>query len=66
MTQEELLVRHFKAACLLLDGDEAGRKATDEILLRIGKRLWTWAAVLPNGEQPDVLTADELAARLGR
>lgn len=64
--QEELLARHFKAVCLLLDGDQAGRNATDEILRRIGKRLWTWASMLPDNTQPDILTADELASRLGK
>src|SRR5262249_39755767 len=35
--QEDLLVKHFKTVCLMMDGDEAGRRATDELLLRLGK-----------------------------
>ena len=64
--QEELLARHFKNACLMLDGDEAGRNATDECLLRIGRRMWAWAVVLPDGKQPDQLSSEELTELLGK
>jgi len=62
--QEELLARHFKQASLFLDGDDAGRKATDELLLRLGKRMWVRAILLEDGLQPDQLSAEELRARL--
>jgi DNA primase len=58
--QEELLARYFKGVCLLLDGDDAGRKATDELLLRLGGRLWVHAAVLTDGAQPDALALEEI------
>ena len=58
--QEELLARHFKSACLMLDGDNAGRRATDECLVRLGRRMWVWALVLPDGTQPDQLNDEEL------
>jgi DNA primase len=45
---------------LLLDGDEAGRKGTDELLLRLGRKVWTKAAMVPDDRQPDQLTAEEL------
>ena len=64
--QEELLARHFKNACLMFDGDEAGRTATDECLLRLGRRMWAWAVVLPDGKQPDQFGSDELAELLGK
>ncbi len=64
--QEELLARHFKNACLLLDGDDAGRHATDECLVRLGRRMWVWAVVLPKDTQPDQLSRDELSALLGK
>jgi DNA primase len=58
--QEELLARHFKNACLMLDGDEAGRKATDECLLRLARRMWVWAVMLPEGTQPDQLDQERI------
>jgi DNA primase len=64
--QQELLAHHFKNACLMLDGDKAGRDATDELLVRLGRRMWVWTIVLPDGKQPDQLSSDELSALLGK
>ena len=48
--QEELLVvRHFKAAWLMLDGDEPGQQGTADCLARLGRRMWVRAASLPAG-----------------
>jgi DNA primase len=58
--QEELLVRHFQAACLVLDGDEPGKQATIECLTRLGPRMWVRAAMLLDGKQPDQLSSEEL------
>lgn len=63
--QEELLVRNFKAAWLLLDGDEAGQKAGEALLLRLGRRMWVQAPTLAGGKQPDSLSYEELTAVLG-
>ena len=54
--QEELIVRHFNVACVLLDGDEAGREGAMDCLTRLGRRMWTYAPTLPEGKQPDMLT----------
>jgi DNA primase len=62
--QEELLTGHFKNAILMLDGDEAGKRVTDDCLLRLGRRMWVCVVVLPDGKQPDQLTTDEIRARL--
>lgn len=62
--QEELLVQHFSVACLLFDGDEAGQQASMECLARLGRRMWVWAPVLPEGEQPDMLSVGEIRAVL--
>ena len=62
--QEDLIVRHFKTACVLLDGDEAGQQAAGGILTRLGRRMWVWAPVLPKGKQPDMLSSEELAGLL--
>lgn len=58
--QERLLCLHFTGALLMFDGDEAGRAATDECLLRLGRKLWVKGIQLPEGSQPDSLTVDEL------
>jgi DNA primase len=44
----------------MLDGDEAGRKGTDEIMLRLGRKAWTKAVCLPEGKQPDQMSSEEL------
>ena len=58
--QERLLVERFQIAVLLLDGDEAGKLGTDECLLRLGRRMWVKAVVVPEGKQPDKLSVEEL------
>lgn len=60
--QEHSLAEHFKAACILLDGDDAGQDATKDCLARLGKRMWVWAPSLPAGTQPDMLTIEEIHA----
>jgi DNA primase len=62
--QEELIVRHFKVACILLDGDDAGRDGAMDCLTRLGRQMWTWAAPMPDGKQPDMLSTQEIQALL--
>jgi DNA primase len=62
--QERLLVAHASMILVMLDGDEAGRKATDEIMLRLGRRVWIKSITLPDGRQPDQMSAEELTALL--
>jgi DNA primase len=55
------LADYFTGVILMLDGDEAGRQATDECLVKLGRRgLWVKAVLLEEGKQPDMLSADEL------
>jgi DNA primase len=63
--QERLLVAHAEMVLLMLDGDEAGQKGTDEILLRLSRRVWTKAVRLPGEKQPDQLSIEELKELLG-
>ena len=58
--QEELLCRHFEQVILLFDGDAAGRKARDECLLRLGRRVRVLAITLDEDQQPDMLTFEDL------
>jgi DNA primase len=62
--QEELLVRHFNVACILLDGDEAGQQGAVDCLTRLGRRMWAWAPGLPEGKQPDMLTTEAIQGLL--
>lgn len=58
--QEELLATYFKRVILMLDGDEAGRGATDECLKRLGRRMFVKALEVPDGKQPDMLSREEI------
>lgn len=65
LQQEDLLCRYFKRTVLLFDGHDAGRNATNDCLLRLGKRLWVTAISLPVGLQPDELPKASLTDMLG-
>ena len=64
--QERLLVAHAEMVLLMLDGDEAGQRGTDEILLRLGRQVWTKTVTVPEGKQPDEMSTEELQALLGK
>lgn len=64
LEQERLLCEHFDRVLLLFDGDEAGKRATDECLLRLGRILWARAIKLPAGSQPDQLSANQFKTLL--
>jgi len=49
---------------LLFDGDDAGRTATDDCLVRLGRRLWVSAISLPDQTQPDQLHTNEIQTML--
>jgi DNA primase len=48
----------------MLDGDEAGRQATAEILARLAVRMWVRAGMLKEGKQPDQLSNEEVKSLL--
>jgi DNA primase len=58
--QERLLVANAEMVLLMLDGDEAGQKGTDEIMLRLGRKVWVKSVCVPDGKQPDQMTAQEI------
>jgi len=59
--QEKLLADQFGEVVLMLDGDEAGRGATDEIADRLQRIIFAVKTVeLDEGKQPDQLTAEEI------
>jgi DNA primase len=58
--QEQLLHDHFEEVVLLLDGDNAGRKAGAAIAARLCSRVSTRLVEIPAGSQPDQLGADQI------
>ena len=63
--QEKLLLERFQKVTLLLDGDDAGMKASEEIARRLVRRVHVRLAEVPDGKQPDQLDAEQLGALLG-
>jgi len=63
--QEELLLRQFKKVTLLMDGDSAGREASEEIAKRLLRRLHVRIVNLADGHQPDQLDEEYIRRALG-
>jgi DNA primase len=51
---------HWRKVILMLDGDEAGRAGTADILPRLAEHLFVRNIRLGDGLQPDKLTQQEL------
>jgi hypothetical protein len=63
---DTLLAHHFGQVFLMLDGDEAGRAATEEIADRLQRRILHVKTIeLDDGVQPDQLISEQLRAELG-
>jgi hypothetical protein len=62
--QEDTLIE-FSKVILMLDGDEAGREATQTIASRLMRRTFVKVISLPEGKQPDNLSSEELNILLG-
>lgn len=58
--QEKLLASNFSRFVLLFDGDAAGKEATAECLRRLARRAYVRVVELPDGQQPDSLSEEEL------
>jgi len=59
--QEEIIREHFAHVVVVLDGDEAGRGASEGIVDRLRRAVFQVNVVnLPDGVQPDQLSIDEL------
>lgn len=59
--QEELLVSHAKMIAVMLDRDDAGMKATGEILSSLAGIVFVRVIELPSpGDQPDRLKEEEM------
>lgn len=62
--QAELLALHFSHVILLFDGDEAGRKGASDALTRLSRKLFVAVVDMPEGTQPDSLSAGEIDSLL--
>jgi DNA primase len=51
---------------VMLDGDEAGRAASEEVAGAIGNVAWSRIVHLPDGAQPDTIDRAQLERLLGR
>ena len=58
--QEALLQQHFRQVTLMLDGDNAGRRAGITIAARLVTKLAVRVVEIPLGTQPDQLSADQI------
>lgn len=58
--QEALLQQHFRQVTLMLDGDNAGRRAGATIAARLVTKLAVRVVEIPLGTQPDHLSADQI------
>jgi DNA primase len=65
--QEELIAKYFAHVVLMLDGDEAGQTAGEEILDRLSGKIFAVQRVaLDRDVQPDTLSCDQLHELLGQ
>ena len=63
--QYELLVRYFRRVVLMLDGDEAGQAAKQELSNRLLYSHWIRAVSLAQGIQQAQLSTEELRLAIG-
>ena len=58
--QEKLLLERFAQLVVMLDGDEAGRRASQQLVARLSGRVSLTRVVVPSGGQPDQLSNEEI------
>jgi DNA primase len=64
--QEKLLVDRFSRLALMLDGDEAGQRASQQLAARLWRKVSLAMAAVPSGWQPDQLSSEDIARILCR
>ena len=58
--QEQLLLARFPKLVLMLDGDEAGRRASQQLAARLKGKVSLSVVEVPSGRQPDQLSREEM------
>jgi DNA primase len=64
--QEKLLLEHFPRLVLMLDGDEAGQRASQQLAARLQGRVSLSIVKVPSGRQPDQLSHEEIGRMVNR
>ena len=64
--QEQLLRERFPQLVLMLDGDQAGRRASQQLAARLKGKVLLSIAEVPSGRQPDQLSSEEIGRILRR
>jgi len=59
--QEQLLLERFQQLVLMLDGDEAGQRASQQLAARLRGKVSLSTVGVPSGWQPDQLSSEEIA-----
>ena len=62
--QEKLLLERFQKLVLMLDGDEAGRRASQQLAARLKGKVSLSVVEVPSGRQPDQLSREEMESLL--
>jgi DNA primase len=64
--QEKLLLERFPRLVLMLDGDEAGQRASQQLAARLHGRVSLSIVKAPSGRQPDQLSNEEIGRIVSR
>jgi DNA primase len=59
-TQQRVLLERFRRVILMLDGDDAGRRATAAIAVRLQQHASVRLIQLPDAVQPDQLSIEAI------
>ena len=62
--QRQQVCERFQRVQIFMDGDPAGRKASDTIAAQLAPHVWVKIVVCPEGYQPDHLTPEQLVGLL--
>ena len=63
--QKKLLLDRFQQLVLMLDGDEVGKRASQQLAARLRGQVSLSIAGVPSGRQPDQLSSAEIGQILG-
>jgi DNA primase len=58
--QEKMLLERFPQLVLMLDGDEAGRRASHQLVERLARKVSVAMIEVADGRQPDQLSSEEV------
>ena len=62
--QRRLICERFQRVRIFMDGDRAGREASEAMAAQLAPHVWVKIVVCPEGRQPDHLTPEQLVGLL--